>query len=135
EVILSRRFNRAGRSQAYVNNQPAAVGTLRQIGGMLVDIHGQRENESLLQPAYQLDLLDAYGHLEAPRAKYHELAAAVRELRRRRAQLSAERDQRQRELALVRFEKEELDQAGLEPGEVASLTRERERLVHAQSLQ
>src|SRR3954464_5594343 len=74
EVILGRRLSRAGRSYAYVNDQPVAVATLKQIGGLLVDLHGQRENASLLQPAYQLRLLDAYGHLEAPRQKYLALA-------------------------------------------------------------
>src|SRR5207237_662742 len=123
EVILARRLSRAGRSYAYVNDQPVAVATLKQIGGLLVDLHGQRENASLLQPAYQLRLLDAYGHLEAPRQKYLALADAVRGLRRRFAQLSAEREQRLRELALVRFEREELDNARLEPGEVAELAR------------
>src|SRR6059058_1589192 len=45
EVILSRRFSRSGRSQAYVNDQPVAVSTLKQIGNLLVDIHGQRESQ------------------------------------------------------------------------------------------
>src|SRR5829696_8092554 len=62
EVILGRRLTRAGRSHAYVNDQPVALGTLKQIGGLLVDIHGQRESESLLQPAYQLQVLDAFGN-------------------------------------------------------------------------
>ncbi len=135
EVILARRLGRGGRSHAYVNDQPVAVATLRAMGGLLVDIHGQRESESLLQPAYQLQLLDAYGHLEGPRQNYLTLAESVRSLRKRFAGLAAERQQRQRELALLRFEREELDEAKLEPGEVADLTRERERLTHAQSLQ
>jgi DNA repair protein RecN (Recombination protein N) len=135
EVILARRLGRGGRSHAYVNDQPVAVATLRQLGGLLVDIHGQRESESLLQPAYQLQLLDAFGHLEAPRQKYLESAERVRELRRRFARLSADRQQRERELALVRFEREELDQANLKPGEMPALTRERERLANAQNLQ
>src|SRR5262245_27158926 len=70
DLILSRRLTRAGRSHAYVNDQPVAVATLKQIGELLVDIHGQRESQSLLEPAYQLGLLDAYGHLEAPREAY-----------------------------------------------------------------
>ena len=135
DLILSRRLTRAGRSHAYVNDQPVAVATLKQIGELLVDIHGQRESQSLLEPAYQLGLLDAYGHLEAPREAYLDLARQLRELRQRYRTLSAERQQRQRELALVRFEREELDQAKLEPGEQAELTRERERLMHAQGLQ
>jgi DNA repair protein RecN (Recombination protein N) len=135
EIILARRLTRAGRSHAYVNDQPAAVSTLREVGGMLVDVHGQRENESLLQPAYQLQLLDAFGGLERPRQAYLEQAEKVRELRRRFTALSAARQQRQRERALIRFEREELDQAALEPGELADKARERERLAHAQNLQ
>jgi DNA repair protein RecN (Recombination protein N) len=135
EIILARRLNRGGRSQAYANDRPVVLSTLKQIGNLLVDIHGQRETESLLHPAYQLQLLDAYGHLEAPRGKYLTLAERVRELRRQRNILTAERQQRQRELSLLRFEREELDEANLEPGEIAELTRERERLMHAQNLQ
>jgi DNA repair protein RecN (Recombination protein N) len=135
EIILARRLNRSGRSQAYANDQPVAVSTLRQIGSQLVDIHGQRESESLLQPAYQLQLLDAFGQLEAPRQKYLDLAARLRELRREWKSLSAQQQQRLRELALVRFEREELDKAALEPGEVQDLLKERERLLNAQSLQ
>ena len=135
EVILTRRLTRAGRSHAYVNDQPAVVSTLRQVGGLLVDVHGQRENESLLRPAYQLQLLDAFGGLDGPRQAYLQQAEKVRELRRRFAALSAARQQRQRELALIRFEREELDQAALGPGELAEKARERERLAHAQNLQ
>jgi DNA repair protein RecN (Recombination protein N) len=135
EIILARRLTRAGRSHAYVNDQPAAVGTLKQIGELLVDVHGQRESQSLLQPAYQLQLLDAFGGLETPRQAYLQQAEKVRDLRRRFADLSAAREQRQRELALLHSEREELDQAALEPGEIAEKTRERERLAHAQSLQ
>ncbi len=135
EVILTRRLTRAGRSHAYVNDQPAAVSTLRQVGDLLVDVHGQRENESLLRPAYQLQLLDAFGGLEGPRQAYLHQVEKVRELRRRFAELSAARQQRLRELALIRFEREELDQAALKPGELAEKARERERLAHAQNLQ
>jgi DNA repair protein RecN (Recombination protein N) len=135
EVILSRRLTRAGRSYAYVNEQPVAVGTLRQLGSVLVDVHGQRESQSLLEPAYQLQLLDAFGGLEALRHDYRQVAEKVRALRGRHQQLTAERQQRQRELALLRFEREELDAAALRPGETAELARERERLAHAQALQ
>jgi DNA repair protein RecN (Recombination protein N) len=135
EVILSRRLSRAGRSQAYVNDQPAAVATLRQLGGLLVDVHGQRESESLLQPAWQLDLLDVYAGLDEPRRAYLELAERVRGLRRTLADLAARREQRQRELALLRFEREELDAAAPRAGELVELGGERERLAHAQSLQ
>jgi DNA repair protein RecN (Recombination protein N) len=135
EIILSRRLTAAGRSYAYVNEQPVALSTLRRLGAVLVDIHGQRENQSLLEPAYQLRLLDSFGDLDAQRQKYQTLAHTVRDLRRRLVAVDAERQQRQRELALLRFERQELDAAALRPGEVQELTRERECLVNVQALQ
>jgi DNA repair protein RecN (Recombination protein N) len=136
QVILARRVTRSGRGGgAYVNDRPVAVATLKQLGEVLVDIHGQRESHSLLQPAYQLQLLDAFGHLGEQRQTYLKLAERVRELRRRRADLVGQRQQRQRELSLLRFEREELDSADLKPGEVPELARARERLIHAQALQ
>jgi DNA repair protein RecN (Recombination protein N) len=135
QVILTRRLSRGGRSYAYVNEQPVAIATLRQVGSVLVDFHGQRESQSLLQPAYQLQLLDAFGHLEEAVQTYRSLASTVRSLRSRHAALTAEHQQRQRELALVRFEREELDAAGLRAGEMADLVRERERLANLQALQ
>ena len=135
EIILSRRLHRNGRSHAYANDRPVVLATLKQIGNLLVDIHGQRETESLLHPAYQLQLLDAFGHLEVPRRKYVSQAECVRELRRRQHTLSSERQQRRRELSLLRFERDELDEANLEPDEIAELTCERERLANAQNLQ
>ncbi|HYT93921.1 MAG TPA: DNA repair protein RecN, partial [Gemmataceae bacterium] len=135
QVILTRRLNRSGRSSAYVNDQPVAASTLRQLGAVLVDVHGQRENLSLLEPAYQLQLLDAFGDLEPLRQEFAALADKVRDCRRRHAALLAERQQRQRELSLLRFEREELDAAALVPGELDELARERERLANAQALQ
>jgi DNA repair protein RecN (Recombination protein N) len=135
EVIVSRRLNRAGRSFAYVNDQPVALATLRQLGSILVDLHGQRENQCLLEPSYQLELLDAFGNLGTLRVNYLTLAEEVRALRRRHADLSAARRQRQRDLELLRFERDELDRAELRSGEVPELMRERERLSHAQALQ
>jgi DNA repair protein RecN (Recombination protein N) len=135
QLILMRRLSSNGRSFAYVNDQPVTLTTLKQLGELLVDIHGQRESHSLLQPAYQLLLLDAFGDLEDLRGKYHVLADRVRNLRRRLNTLEADRQKRVRELALVRFEKEELDQAALLSGELRELAREREKFVHAQALQ
>jgi DNA repair protein RecN (Recombination protein N) len=135
EVIVSRRLSRAGRSTAYVNDEPVAVGTLRQLGNVLVDVHGQRENQSLLEPAYQLELLDAFGNLGEQRRNYLGVADRVRELRRQLAELTAQRRQRQRDLELLRFEREELDKANLQAGELAELALQRERLKHAQAVQ
>lgn len=134
-VILKRRLNKSGRGQAYVNDQPAAVSTLKRLGNLLVDVHGQRESLLLLEPSYQLGLLDAFGQLETPRQKYLQLAEKCRTLRTRFQELSAAREQRKRDLSLLRFEREELAEANLQAGEIPELQTEREKLTHAQALQ
>lgn len=134
DLILTRRLSRSGRSSALVNDVPVAVATLRRIGEMLVDVHGQRESYSLLQPAYQLELLDAFGRLGDLRKKYDAAAETVRGLRKKFKDLSDARANRQRELSLVRFEREDLDNAKLQPNELPALGKERDTLVHAQSL-
>src|SRR5262249_29811336 len=100
QIILSRRLNPSGRSSGYVNEHPVTISTLRQLGSVLVNIHGQRESQELLESDYQLRMLDAYGNLAPLRHQYLEQAEAVRQLRRRRAELLARRQERQRELAL-----------------------------------
>jgi len=135
QVIVSRRLRREGGSKAYVNDEPVSVTLLQKLGELLVDVHGQRESHSLLEPSYQIQLLDAFGKLGDLRHAYDEKAARVRELRRRRADLSARQEARARELSLIRFEREELDAARLLPGEQPALVLERDRLTHAQALQ
>jgi DNA repair protein RecN (Recombination protein N) len=134
-VIVARRLQREGGSKAYVNDVPVSVTLLRKLGELLVDVHGQRESHSLLEPTYQIQLLDAFGKLGDLRKTYDAKAGRVRELRRKRADLFAKQEARQRELSLIRFEREELQTARLKPGEQAALVLERDRLTHAQSLQ
>ena len=134
ELVLTRKLSRTGRSAACVNEQPISVATLRKLGEMLVDVHGQRESYSLLQPAYQLELLDAFGRLTDQRDAYGRCAERVRTLRRQRKELSEARATRLRELALVRYERDELDAAAVKPGELGAVLKERERLIHAQAV-
>jgi DNA repair protein RecN (Recombination protein N) len=134
QIIISRRLHREGGSKAYVDDEPVSVNTLKKLGEYLVDVHGQRESHSLLEPTYQVRLLDSFGKLEKLRATYDELAHKVRELRKRRSELVAKQEGRARELDLIRFEKEEIDQAQIRVGEVAELQAERNVLMHAQGL-
>jgi DNA repair protein RecN (Recombination protein N) len=134
ELILSRRLTKAGRSFAYLNDQPTAVATLKRLGSTLVDMHSQHESQALLDPSYQLRLLDAFGGLAEQRQEFTEAALRVRALQDKRKTLEGDRQQRQRELSLLRFERDELDAAELVPDQLDVLAAERERLAHAQSL-
>lgn len=134
DIVITRRLARTGRSTALVNEQPVSMTSLKKLGEMLVDVHGQRESYSLLQPTYQLEVLDAFGKHSELCDRYTTAANQVRDLVQRHRQLSEARQNRIRELTLVRFERDELDAAQLKPNEMIELQKERERLVHAQSL-
>ncbi len=64
-LLLRRVLNSDGRSRAFVNDQPVSVGLLRQLGRALVEVHGQFDNQRLLDPAEHRSLLDAFGGLAA----------------------------------------------------------------------
>jgi DNA repair protein RecN (Recombination protein N) len=65
QLILKRSVTAAGTNRQFVNGSPTALSTLAAVGEWLVDIHGPHDHQSLLQPARQLAILDAFGKLEA----------------------------------------------------------------------
>ncbi len=136
EVCLLRRVLEAGgRSRAYVNGRQATLQQLKELGGMLLDIHGQHEHQSLLRPAAQRELLDAYAGV-APLAQ--EVAAAWRQwqtLRRQREEWeqNAEALAAQREQLL--WQRQELERTAFSAEEWETLQTDHKRLAHAASLQ
>ena len=131
ELILRRELSRSGRSRAYLNDSVAALAVMAETGEALVEIHGQHEAQSLLRSGRHLDLLDDFGGLAgdrtAVRAAYEEWIRCSADLEKLRAS-ARERVQRQ---DLYRFQVEEIDAAGLHPGEEETLREERRRLQHA----
>jgi DNA repair protein RecN (Recombination protein N) len=134
QLIISRRLSSAGRGGAQVNGLPVPVATLKKLGERLVDIHGQREGRALLEPSEQRTLLDAYGGLGERLRAYHEARQAHENLRRRRQALVESAQTRERERALLEFERDELEAAEPRPGEYQELAREASRLQHADQI-
>ena len=116
-LICVREVGAAGRSTARVDDGAVTAARLAEIAGPLVEIHGQHEQQRLLEPAHQRDLLDSYGgHL----ALRDRVAAAVGAWRANRSAVEAlEVDPRTvaRMLELHDHEAEEIEGAGLRPGE------------------
>ncbi len=71
--LIRRVIDGGGRSRSFVNGSSATLAQLREVGAFLVDIHGQHEHQSLLRPAVQRELLDAFGGLSANVARTAEL--------------------------------------------------------------
>jgi DNA repair protein RecN (Recombination protein N) len=133
-LALSREIHAGGRTVARVNGSMVNLATLQEIGQLLVDIHGQTEHQSLLRVGTHLDLLDQHAGLGPQRER---LAALVIRLRQTRKDLAAlQRDARElaRRTDLLTFQVDEIERAGLEPGEDEALAQERSRLMNAERL-
>ncbi|ADU51272.1 DNA repair protein RecN [Thermaerobacter marianensis DSM 12885] len=135
-LILSREITRAGRSTARINGRPVTTSLLRQVGSLLVEVHGQGDNQTLLDPDKQLEWLDALAGdaVAGLRARLAERVAALRSVAARLRALAADPRERQRELDLLRFQMDEIDQARLAPGEEEELAARRQRLAGAERL-
>jgi DNA repair protein RecN (Recombination protein N) len=133
-LILTRRVSAQGRSSAHVNDLPVTVATLQALGQRLIDIHGQTEGRALTDPDHQRALLDRHGNLGRLLEDYRGCRAVHDELRKRRLDLIRRAQDRQRERALLEFERDELAAAEPRVGEVDELTREAHRLANADQL-
>jgi len=135
-IIFSREVAREGRNLARINGRTCPVAVIRQVGDLLVDLHGQHEHQSLLREEHHLAFLDALGD-----ADFVSLKAEVAELVHRRSELlremhdlqTDERD-RLRAIDLLSFQVEEIEKAALTPGEEEELAAERNRLANAEKL-
>jgi DNA repair protein RecN (Recombination protein N) len=133
-VTLTREVRREGRSMARINGRTISLSLMKELGEVLVDIHGQTEHLSLLNIRAHLGLLDRYASVESQLAAYRKtyqgLLAIRRELEElREAQLDAER-----RTEMLAFQAGEIEAARLKPGEDEDLHKERDRLANAEAL-
>ncbi|MDN2704513.1 DNA repair protein RecN [Janthinobacterium sp. SUN176] len=138
-ALLRRVIDNAGRSKAYINGIPATAAQLRELGDMLVDIHGQHAHQSLLKSEAQRALLD--GQATAREAGAEQDARQVAALHKRWRALVRQREEFETNAANVLYERErlewqvgELEKLAAKPGEWTEITNEHSRLSHAASL-
>jgi DNA repair protein RecN (Recombination protein N) len=134
DVIVRREVSAQGRSRAFIDDALATSSALKDLGGTLIELHGQHEHHALLNPADHVDLLDAFAHhdalVTATRARYDEWRVAADALIR--SQLSDREKQARTELAS--FQAQEIDKVGPKVGEDESLATERTLLANADKL-
>ena len=133
-VTLTREVRREGRSIARVNGRTVNLSLLREVGAALVDIHGQSEHLSLLDPRAHLGLLDRYADISSPLADYRKTYHAILDLRRELTELRAAQNDAARRTEMLTFAAEEIEAAKLKKGEDEELRKERDRLANAESL-
>ncbi len=115
-LLLRRTLSAAGTGRCFANGGPATVQTLRRIGERLVDFHGPHDNQSLLDPAFQLDALDSFGACAAARAAYAAKWAEKRAIEARRdSLLGGDEGAIEREIDLLRYQVREIEEAAPDP--------------------
>jgi DNA repair protein RecN (Recombination protein N) len=134
ECLIRRVVSAEGRSRAYVNGQQVAVQTLRAIGELVIDIHGQHEHQSLMRPNAQRRLLDRHGGHETLLAAVGAAYERWQSLRDELDAVAGPVDERNARLELLRFQAVELAELGLGEEELAALESEHHRLAHADRL-
>jgi DNA repair protein RecN (Recombination protein N) len=130
EIVLARRVSAEGRSRAFVEGRSATAADLQALGGRLVAFFGQHEHRRLTLASAQLDLLDGFCGREQLelRASLAAAHARMRELERALAELRERAGTRDRDLDLLAFEIEEIEQLDPSEEEKESLVAERSRL-------
>lgn len=134
QCLMRRVIDATGRSRGFINGRAATLAQLREAGEQLVDIHGQHEHQSLMRPAVQRELLDAYGGLQPAAAavsaawrEWQALRTQLQALETGAAAITAEREQ-------LEWQLREMDALHLDADGWQELLAEHGRLAHAQSL-
>lgn len=134
DCLLRRRLSSDGRSRAFINGSPVPLQDMRELGEMLVDIHGQHEHQSLMKSQMQRQLLDDYA---SHKTDLDTLAKLFRQWKQTSSEyktlLDASNDRNDR-LDLLRYQVEELDELSLAEGEYKDLHEEHQKLANADKL-
>jgi DNA repair protein RecN (Recombination protein N) len=133
ELVIKRAIS-ASRNRVYVNGSLSTVSVLELLGARLVEIHGQYEQQTLLHPERQLDILDSYAGAVELRRGLERQYYYLQGLRKRLAELTAQAEERSRQQQLLQFQLQEIDEAQLQSGEEGALKAERQILTHTERL-
>ena len=132
--ILRRELTAAGKSRAFINDTPASVAQLKQLGSRLIDIHSQHQNLLLAQEDFQLSVLDIIGRDQELRQQYQQTFHRYQQIQEqlREAKEAAQRDQEEEDY--LRFQLNQIEELHLEPGMQENLEMEARQLEHAEEI-
>jgi len=132
ETVISRVVSAEGRSKAYIDGRPSTVGALAELGSKLVDMHGQHEHQSLLETVAQRQSLDTFGKIDLSELEAVKIELA--EIDEKLSSMGGDERSRARELDLVRYQVNELNEAEItNPNEIEELIKTENFLANAVS--
>ena len=134
ECILRREVQASGKSRAFINDTPASLSQVKELGELLIDVHSQHQNLLLNKEGFQLNVLDILAHNDAALEKYHARYAEWKQTERELVELMALAEKSRSDEDYIRFQLEQLEEAHLSEGEQEELEQEAEMLSHAEEI-
>jgi DNA repair protein RecN (Recombination protein N) len=133
-LVIRRIISANGANKIMLNDSPATLQTLQKIGNLLVDVHGPYDHQSLLSQDFQLNLLDAFAHLEKKRAAYAAIYHQIQDLEQQRIALSGNDQDVERQMDSLAFQIKEIEDAHLDQLDEAEIDREHTMAANAQQI-
>ena len=135
QLILRRVIKSSGTGQNQVNGCAVTLGLMKEVGRLLVDMHGPHDHQSLFDEDFQLEFLDGYGRHAAELDAYRTAYRAWRDLESRKAALEGPEEGVAEQMDLLAYRVAELEEAALDPEEEPALLREHQTLGNAREIQ
>ncbi len=130
ECILRRVLALDGRSRSFINGHTVTLQQLRQLGGMLIDVHSQHEHQSLLKAPTQRRLLDEFGGFKDLAKQVRDAHREWQEIAQNLEQVRCQSDELNARFQLLSYQVDELQQLGLEDNEIQTLEQEQQQLAN-----
>ena len=124
ELILRREISAKGQSRCFVNDSPCTLQVLKQVGDLLIDLHGQHEHQFLLRPETHVSMLDGFGRHADLVKSYQNVYAQLKQRRKELECLVTDADRIKEKRDLLEYQQRELDSLNLKKGEDANLEEE-----------
>lgn len=134
ECILRREVSANGKSRAFINDTPASLAQMKALGEKLIDIHSQHQNLLLNKEGFQLTILDILAQGDKQLASYKQMYADYKNTCKELDTLIGQAEKSKQDEDYLRFQLEQLEEAGLRNGEQAELEQEAETLSHAEDI-
>lgn len=134
ECILRREVYASGKSRAFINDTPASLAQMKELGEMLIDVHSQHQNLLLNKEGFQLNVLDILAHNDGALSVYADCYGSWKKAQQQLEVLIARAERDKADEDYVRFQLEQLEEANLTAGEQEELEQEAELLSHAEDI-
>ena len=134
ECILRREVYASGKSRAFINDTPASLVQMKELGEQLIDVHSQHQNLLLNKEGFQLSVLDLLAHDEDELSKYRSLHREWKQVQQDLEHLVALAEKNKADEDYIRFQLEQLEDAHLATGEQEELEQEADTLSHAEEI-